>query len=153
MATMSITIGSMTAIPGAWCRVVNPWELWLPAQQRGDDITQAAVNGSHPVQRYKTATRRQLELWVSGTTPYTGSPLSNSADTLQHNVQHIKATVAPTGTGDGTRSISVTSDWGTATGTVHVIGLRFGQVDERGLWLSAVLELSIPAGELTWSQT
>lgn len=150
---MSITIGSMTAIPGAWCKVVNPWELWLPAQQRGEDIEQATVNGLYPTRRYKTATRRQLELWVSGSTPYTGSALSTAADTLQHNVEHIKATVAPTGATNGTRSISATSDWGSATGTVHVLGLRFGRVDERGLWLSAVIELSVPAGELTWTQT
>lgn len=149
---MSITIGSMTAIPGAWCRVVNPWELWLPAQQRGEDIPQAAISGEHAVPRYKAATRRQLELWVSGTAIYTGSLLSSPADTLQANVEHIKATVAPN-TGDGTRTISVTSDFGTATGSVHVVGLRFGRVDERGRWLSAVLELSIPAGELTWTQT
>ena len=148
----SITIGSMTAIPGAWCKVVNPWELWLPAQQRGDDITQAAVNGEFPTARYKAATRRQLDLWVSGTSIYSGSPLSTPADTLQANVEHMKATVAPN-TGDGTRAITVASDWGTATGDVHVLGLRFGRVDERGLWLSAVLELSIPAGEMTWTQT
>lgn len=147
---MSITIGSMTAIPGAWCRVVNPTELWLPAQQRGDDIVQAAVNGEHPTPRYKAATRRQLELWVSGTAIYSGSLGSTPAETLQANVEHIKATVAPT-TGDGTRSVTVTSDWGSATGSVHVLGLRFGRVDERGLWLSAVLELSIPAGELVWT--
>lgn len=147
---MSITIGSMTAIPGAWCRVANPTELWLPAQQRGDDIVQAAVNGEHPVRRWKAATRRQLELWVSGNAIYSGSPKSTPAATLQANVEHIKATVAPA-SGDGTRSVTVTSDWGTATGSVHVIGLRFGRVDERGAWLSAVLELSIPAGEITWT--
>ena len=150
---MSFTIASTLQFPNNGVKVRNEWVLWQAGQQRGGDVTLPGVNGLLPRRRYLTATTHTLELIISGTAVYTGSPSGTPAVNLQTNILWLRDTVCePTGTTDGTKAISVAMpSGGTLTGTVHVLGFRLGRVAEHALWAFATMDLSIPAGELAYT--
>lgn len=149
---MSFTIASTLQFPNPGVKVRNEWVLWQAGQQRGGDVTLPGVNGLLPRRRYLTATTHTLELIISGTAVYTGSPSGTPAANLQTNILWLRDTVCePTGTTDGTKAISVTMPTGTLTGTVHVLGFRLGRVAEHARWAFATMDLSIPAGELAYT--
>lgn len=149
---MSFTIASTLQFPNPGVKVRNEWVLWQAGQQRGGDVTLPGVNGLLPRRRYLTATTHTLELIISGTAVYTGSPSGTPAVNLQTNILWLRDTVCePTGTTDGTKAISVTMPTGTLTGTVHVLGFRLGRVAEHARWAFATMDLSIPAGELAYT--
>jgi hypothetical protein len=149
---VSFTIASTLQFPNNGVKVRNEWVLWQAGQQRGGDVTLPGVNGLLPRRRYLTATTHTLELIISGTAVYTGSPSGTPAVNLQTNILWLRDTVCePTGTTDGTKAISVTMPTGTLTGTVHVLGFRLGRVAEHALWAFATMDLSIPAGELAYT--
>lgn len=148
---MSFTIASTLQFPNPGVKVRNEWVLWQAGDQRGSDVVLAGVNGVLPRKRYLTATTHTLQLVISGTARYTGSPSSNMTQNLEFNVTWLRDTVCePTGTTDGTKALSVAMPLGgTLTGNVHVGPFRLGRVDERGMWALATMDISIPAGELT----
>jgi hypothetical protein len=149
---VSFTIASTLQFPNPGVKVRNEWVLWQAGQQRGGDVTLPGVNGLLPRRRYLTATTHTLELIISGTAVYTGSPSGTPAVNLQTNILWLRDTVCePTGTTDGTKAISVTMPTGTLTGTVHVLGFRLGRVAEHARWAFATMDLSIPAGELAYT--
>jgi hypothetical protein len=149
---VSFTIASTLQFPNPGVKVRNEWVLWQAGQQRGGDVTLPGVNGLLPRRRYLTATTHTLELIISGTAVYTGSPSGTPAANLQTNILWLRDTVCePTGTTDGTKAISVTMPTGTLTGTVHVLGFRLGRVAEHARWAFATMDLSIPAGELAYT--
>jgi hypothetical protein len=149
---VSFTIASTLQFPNNGVKVRNEWVLWQAGQQRGGDVTLPGVNGLLPRRRYLTATTHTLELIISGTAVYTGSPSGTPAANLQTNILWLRDTVCePTGTTDGTKAISVTMPTGTLTGTVHVLGFRLGRVAEHARWAFATMDLSIPAGELAYT--
>jgi hypothetical protein len=149
---VSFTIASTLVFPNNGVKVRNEWVLWQAGQQRGGDVMLAGVNGLLPRRRYLTATTHTLELIISGTAVYTGSPSGTPAVNLQTNILWLRDTVCePTGTTDGTKAISVTMPTGTLTGTVHVLGFRLGRVAEHARWAFATMDLSIPAGELAYT--
>ena len=149
---MSFTIASTLQFPNNGVKVRNEWVLWQAGQQRGGDVTLPGVNGLLPRRRYLTATTHTLELIISGTAVYTGSPSGTPAVNPQTNILWLRDTVCePTGTTDGTKAISVTMPTGTLTGTVHVLGFRLGRVAEHARWAFATMDLSIPAGELAYT--
>jgi hypothetical protein len=149
---VSFTIASTLQFPNPGVKVRNEWVLWQAGQQRGNDVTLPGVNGLLPRRRYLTATTHTLELIISGTAVYTGSPSGTPAVNLQTNILWLRDTVCePTGTTDGTKTISVTMPTGTLTGTVHVLGFRLGRVAEHARWAFATMDLSIPAGELAYT--
>jgi len=149
---VSFTIASTLQFPNPGVKVRNEWVLWQAGSQRGGDVTLPGVNGLLPRRRYLTATTHTLELIISGTAVYTGSPSGTPAVNLQTNILWLRDTVCePTGTTDGTKTISVTMPTGTLTGTVHVLGFRLGRVAEHARWAFATMDLSIPAGELAYT--
>ncbi len=149
---MSFTIASTLQFPNPGVKVRNEWVLWQAGSQRGGDVTLPGVNGLLPRRRYLTATTHTLELIISGTAVYTGSPSGTPAVNLQTNILWLRDTVCePTGTTDGTKAISVTMPTGTLAGTVHVLGFRLGRVAEHARWAFATMDLSIPAGELAYT--
>ena len=149
---MSFTIASTLQFPNPGVKVRNEWVLWQAGSQRGGDVTLPGVNGLLPRRRYLTATTHTLELIISGTAVYTGSPSGTPAVNLQTNILWLRDTVCePTGTTDGTKAISVTMPTGTLDGTVHVLGFRLGRVAEHARWAFATMDLSIPAGELAYT--
>lgn len=148
-AAGDLTISSIAMNGPAW-KVLNLHELWQPADQRGDDRLIPGASGVLPLRRRDTVTRRSLQMLVSGTHDRTGAAVADKYEGLQANVDYLIANVvAPTGTGNGTRSAVLTMPDGTTrTEPVHVLGLEFGDLSLDGAWLRAVLTLSIPSGRI-----
>ena len=148
-AAGGLTIAGIS-LTTTWCRVMNLVELWLPADQRGQDRIVPGSSGVKAQQRRDTVTRRTLRLVIAGDVTYTGSTSGNAFERLAINVDYLRANiVAPTGTGNGTRSAVLTMPDGTTrTEDVHVTGMELGRYAEDARWLLATLELSIPSGRI-----
>lgn len=148
-AAGDLTIGGVAMNGPAW-KVLNLYELWLPANVRGSDRILPGTAGVIAYQRRATVTVRSLQMLVSGTHDRTGASVADRYEGLQANVDYlITNVVAPTGTGDGTRSAVLTMPDGTTrTEPVHVLGLELGTISEDGSWTKAVIELSIPSGRI-----
>lgn len=146
-AAGDLTIGGVAMFCPAW-RVDNLYELWLPASQRGSDVTRPAVSGSYPVRRYATATRRSLRMLIVGDVDRTGASSTTKLQGLYTNIAYIRDNiVAPTGATDGTRSAVLTVPGGsTITEPIHVTGFDISDLREDGGWCRAVMEISIPSG-------
>jgi hypothetical protein len=146
-AAGDLTIGGVALFCPAW-RVDNLYELWLPASQRGSDVTRPGVAGQYPVRRYATATRRSLRMLIVGDVDRTGSASTTKLQGLYTNIAYIRDNiVAPTGTTDGTRSAVLTVPGGsTITEPIHVTGFDVSDLREDGGWCRAVLDISIPSG-------
>lgn len=148
-AAGNLTIGGIAMMCPAWV-VLNLHELWQPADQRGEDRLIPGTAGVVAYPRRDTVTRRSLQMLISGTHDRTGAATSSPLAGLQANIDYLRANVvAPTGTGDGTRSAVLTMpDATTRTEPIHVVGLEFGDVREDGQWVKAVLSISIPTGRV-----
>lgn len=148
-AAGGLTIGGVDMMGPAW-QVRNLIELWLPSQQRGRDKVIPGVAGRRPYRRFDDATVRTLSLKITGDVDRTGAAQSNTFLGLQTNIDYlITNVVAPTGSGDGTRSLVLTMPSGaTRTESVHVTGMEVGDYDERARWVLATIDLSIPSGRI-----
>lgn len=144
-----LTIDGFAMFTAAW-RVENLYELWLPAEQRGQDIVRPGVAGSYPIRRRRAATRRSLQMFVSGEANYLGVPYADAYQGMAANLYALQAGVVnPTGVGDGTREMVLTlPDGFTRTGDVHVTGMTVSEMRRNARYCYAVIEVSIPAGEL-----
>lgn len=143
----ALSIGGVAMFCPAW-RIDNLYELWLPADQRGSDVTRPNVSGSYAVKRYATATRKSLRMLIVGDVDRTGASSSSKLEGLYTNIAYLRDNVvAPTGTTDGTRSAVLTIPGGsTITEPIHVTGLEVSDLREDGGWCKAVLTISIPSG-------
>lgn len=148
-AAGDLTIGGVAMMCPAWV-VLNLHVLQQPADQRGDDRLVPGANGVLALRRRNTVTRHGLQLLVSGTHDRTGASVADRLEGLQANLDYLRANVVePTGTGDGTRSAVLTMPDGTTrTEPVHVTGIEFGDLNQDGSWLRAVLTISIPSGRV-----
>jgi hypothetical protein len=148
-AAGDLTIGGIAMNCPAW-KVLNLYELWQPADQRGSDRVIPGSNGVLPLKRRDTVTQRSLQMLVSGTHDRTGAAVADRFEALQANVDYLIANVVvPTGATDGTRSAVLTMPDGTTrTEPVHVTGLELGDLSLDGAWTKAVLTLSIPTGRI-----
>ena len=148
-AAGDLTIGGVAMNGPAW-KVLNLYELWLPANVRGSDRILPGTAGVIAYQRRATVTVRSLQMLVSGTHDRTGAAVADKYEGLQANVDYlITNVVAPTGTSDGTRSAVLTMPDGTTRPEpVHVLGMELGTISEDGSWTKAVIELSIPSGRI-----
>jgi hypothetical protein len=148
-AAGGLTIGGIS-LTTTWCRVMNLVELWLPADQRGQDRIVPGSAGVKAQQRRDTVTRRTLRLTIAGDVTYTGATTGDAFERLQINIDYLRANiVAPTGTTNGTRSAVLTMPDGTTrTEDVHVTGMDVGRYAEDGRWMLATLDLSIPSGRI-----
>jgi hypothetical protein len=146
-AAGDLTIGGIAMFCPAW-KITNLYELWLPADQRGQDVTRPGVAGSYAVKRYNTATRKSLRMIIVGDVDRTGASSSSKLAGIYTNIAYLRDNVvAPTGTTDGTRSAVLTVPGGTTiTEPIHVTGLEVSDLREDGGWVKAVLEISIPSG-------
>lgn len=142
-----LTIGGVNMFCPAW-KVENLYELWLPADQRGQDRVRPGATGTLPVRRYATATRKSLRMLIVGDVDRTGAATSSLMDGLYDNLKYLNDNVvAPTGATDGTRSAVLTlPDASTLTEPIHVTGLEVSDIREDGAWVRAVLDISIPSG-------
>jgi hypothetical protein len=147
-AAGGLTINSVDMMQPAW-QVMNLIELWLPAQQRGEDVVIPGVAGRRPYRRFVDATRRTLRLKITGDVDRNNTPQSNKFVGLQTNVDYLITNVVdPPTTGDGTRSLVLTMPSGSRTEPVHVLGMEMSSYNETARWALATIELSIPSGRI-----
>lgn len=148
-AAGGLSIGGVNMMCPAW-EVLNLLVLWSPAIQRGSDRVLPGAAGVVARPRRDTVTRHSLQLLIVGDVDRTGSTNSDLFEGLQANIDYLRANVvAPTGTGDGTRSAVLTMpDASTRTEAVHVTALTLGEFRGDGAWVRAVLEVSIPSGRI-----
>jgi hypothetical protein len=146
-AAGNLTIGAVAMMCPAW-KVQNLYELWLPADQRGQDRVRPGATGTLPVRRYATATRKSLRMIIVGDVDRTGAASPSLLEGIYTNIAYLRDNVvAPTGATDGTRSAVLTvPGGGTLTEPIHVTGLQVSDLRENGAWVRAVLEISIPSG-------
>lgn len=125
------------------------------ADQRGEDRILPGTAGVIPYKRRLTVTKLTIRLVVVGDILYNGSTPSTPKIGLFTNLKYIyDNVVAPTGTGDGTRAISVVLPGPfTGTGFAHIT--RMDMVTQKLSDSSAAWEgqlgVSIPAGRFTFS--
>ena len=148
-AAGGLTIAGIS-LTTTWCRVENLIDLWLPADQRGQDRVIPGSAGVLALQRRDTVTRRSLRLTVAGDVTYAGATSGDAFERLQINLDYLRAQiVAPTGSGNGTRSAVLTMPDGTSrTEDVHVTGMELSDYAEDARWARVVIELSIPSGRI-----
>lgn len=127
---------------------VDLTELWEGPDQRGDDLMIPGAPGVLPMPRRADVSERRVHMVIDGSVAYTGAVWSNEREGLRRNVARIRSIASdPTGVGDGTRAITLTSPDGltTLSGYAHV-SLKVG-AKTKGLW-RAELVLSLPSGYL-----
>ena len=157
----TLTIGGISMNRAAWA-VVGDSEgqggllpLWVTVDQRGEDRLLPGTIGVIPYRRRATVTRHDLRLLVVGDVDLNGDPVVNTRNGLAANLAYLYTNVvAPVGTGDGTRSVTLTV-FGQAnrTGWMHVLGLQvqrysFGNPTTEPSICEATLQISIPSGQL-----
>lgn len=142
-----LTIGGVAMFCPAW-RIDNLYELWLPADQRGQDKVRPGVAGRKAIKRRDDATRRSLRMLIVGDVDRTGAASATKLRGLHTNISYLRDNVVnPTGATDGTRSAVLTVPGGTTiTEPIHVTGFEISDLREDGGWCRAVLEISIPSG-------
>lgn len=145
-----LSISSVNMMCPAWV-VDNLIELYFPAQQRGGDRLIPGANGILPYKRRPTATVRSLRMYIRGDCDRTGTPTANLYVGLQTNLDYLNNNVVvPTGTGDGTRSATLTlSGGGTRVEPIHVLGMEIGEFAKNSAYCTAVISISIPSGRFT----
>jgi hypothetical protein len=148
-AAGDLTIGGIAMMCPAW-KVLNLYELWQPAQQRGTDRLIPGAAGVLAQQRRATVTARSLQMLIVGTHNRLGTAQTDLYEGLQANIDYLLSNVVnPTGATDGTRSAVLTMpDASTRTEPIHVLGLEFGEVRQDGAWMRAVIEISVPSGRI-----
>jgi len=148
-AAGDLTIGGIAMMCPAW-KVLNLYELWQPAQQRGTDRLIPGAAGVLAQQRRATVTARSLQMLIVGTHNRLGAAQTDLYEGLQANIDYLLSNVVnPTGATDGTRSAVLTMpDASTRTEPIHVLGLQLGEVRQDGAWMRAVIEISVPSGRI-----
>lgn len=133
----------------AW-RVENLYEWWLPATQRGNDKIRPGVDGVFAVRRRKTATRRTLQMFISGEVDAFGVPYDNPFNGLSTNLFAFEVNlVDPVTTGNGTRTALLTLPNGNQRGgPVTVLGMEISDIKPTSRFCYATIDISIPGGSL-----
>lgn len=135
----------------AWA-VLNLFELWHPAQVRGNDITIPGLSGVIPNTRRRAATVRSLNIIVVGICDKDGVVHADPIVGLELNLKYLADNViAPVNTTAGTRPITLSMPSGAVrTGDAHVQAwtVSIATAD----CATAVLDLSFPAGELAGTE-
>ena len=144
-----LTIDSFELNTAAW-RVENLYEWWLPATQRGNDKIRPGVDGVFAVRRRKTATRRTLQMFISGEVDAFGVPYDNPFNGLSTNLFAFEVNlVDPVTTGNGTRTALLTLPNGNQRGgPVTVLGMEISDIKPTSRYCYATIDISIPGGSL-----
>jgi hypothetical protein len=144
-----LTIDSFELNTAAW-RVENLYEWWLPATQRGNDKIRPGVDGVFAVRRRKTATRRTLQMFISGEVDAFGVPYDNPFNGLSTNLFAFEVNlVDPVTTGNGTRTALLTLPNGNQRGgPVTVLGMEISDIKPTSRFCYATIDISIPGGSL-----
>jgi hypothetical protein len=144
-----LTIDEFALNTAAW-RVENLYEWWLPATQRGSDKIRPGVDGAFAVRRRKAATRRTLQMFISGEVDAFGVPYDNPFNGLSTNLYLFEVNlVDPVATPDGTRTALLTLPNGNQRGgPVHVLGMEVSDITPTSRYCHAVIDVSIPGGSL-----
>jgi hypothetical protein len=127
------------------------------ADQRGEDRILPGTAGVIAYKRRLTVTKLTIRLVVIGDVLYSGSIPSTPKIGLFTNLKYIyDNVVAPTGTGDGTRSMSVVLPGPfTGSGTAHITRMdtvtqKISEGSGPAVW-EGQLGISIPAGRFTFT--
>lgn len=144
-----LTIDEFALNTAAW-RVENLYEWWLPATQRGNDKIRPGVDGVFAVRRRKTATRRTLQMFISGEVDAFGVPYDNPFNGLSTNLFAFEVNlVDPVTTGNGTRTALLTLPNGNQRGgPVTVLGMEISDIKPTSRFCYATIDISIPGGSL-----
>ena len=122
--------------------------LWEGPDQRGSDLKIPGLSGVLAMPRRANVSERRVPFLIEARVSYTGAVWPDEREGLRRNVSRIRSIATdPTGSGNGTRAVTLTSPDGltTLSGYAHV-SLRVGE-KFRGLW-RAELVFSIPSGYL-----
>lgn len=149
-ASEYLTINSVPLATPAW-KTVDVAPLFDSAPQRGENRVVPHANGRVAYLRRNDEWPIQLNLVIFGAYDQNGVLASNKRLQLLTNIEYLKTNVvAPTGTGDGTRTAVWTQAGGTTkTAPVHVLRLTCAQIVPGSASVRAVLELVVPAGQFT----
>lgn len=141
-----LTINSIPLMSPAW-RVVNMQVLQSGAALRGSDVVIPGVAGVKARRRRQTATEYMLEMRIFGDVNVSNAVYANAVQGVVSNINYLRYYVVdPPGTGDGTRSATLTLATGaTSTKDVHVTGFQVGDSIGWGK-VNATLDISIPSG-------
>lgn len=125
-------------------------QLWVTAEQRGEDRLLPSATGVIPYRRRLTATRYDLRLIVVGDVNVSDTAQTNKKQGLAANLAYLYTNVvAPTGATDGTRSATLTiPGQSNRTASIHVLGLstqRVNLADDTAVF-EGILQISVPAG-------
>lgn len=144
-----LTIDDVSMHTPGWT-VLNPFILWNPAEQRGEDLLVPERPGALPLPRRITTTQHTLEMVIRGTHNHNGTPYANESFGLWANIEYLNQNVvepSPYMT-DTTRfaELAIPASPVVMQGYVHVDRLELG--DRIGPFCRAAITLTIPAGRL-----
>ena len=144
-----LSIDGFPMFTPAW-RCENLWELWEPPEQRGTNVIRPGVDGSYAVKRRVAETSRDLLMFISGGCDYLGVPAANPMIGMKANLRRFEDNlIAPTGTGQGTRTLLLTEpDGSVRTAEVQVAGMQVSEMRRNAKYCYAAITIIIPAGGL-----
>lgn len=118
-------------------------DAWQSAAQRGSDILVPHAAGVSPRRRRKTVTLRAFPITIFGDRDYEGNAHTSPEAGVVENYDQVMALVEPTGTGDGTRTITWHRiDGSEMTAPAHILGLDITRSTRSAK--SGVLRMSFP---------
>lgn len=141
-----LTVNSLAlSTPAYWITNLDG-EMLRGATVRGTDTIIPHADGVYPNRRRRTAKLLQFQMVITGDYANDGTPASNYRSQLTTNVEILTAGL---GIANGTGAGTVTATWtrwnaSTLSAAVHVLGLETEDLAKRHV--SAVLEISVPAG-------
>lgn len=145
--TIGVEYAEIDSIPSdtpAW-RCQNLYELWAPAQTRGEDLIIPGAAGVVANPRRKTVTKRSLAIAVFGSEDWEGDPYSDERVGLEANWFHLSTVWSPGG--DERPVVLHLPSGATRSGSAHIE--RFEPVGRAPGWIAATLDLSLALGELS----
>lgn len=127
--------------------------LWADSDVRGKDRIVPTAAGVIPYPRRLTVTRHDLRLLVVGDVDQAGTPVADSADGLEANIEYIRTNViAPVASSTGTRAATlVLPSAASRTADIHVLRAVTQSYLIReceAVWI-ATIQISIPAGRFS----
>jgi hypothetical protein len=114
----------------AWA-LENLYELWQPAETRGQDRILPGAAGVRPYRRRATVTRRTLNLSIWGDVDWDGVAYDDWRVGLMLNIDHLRTGIVDaTVTGDGTRLLDLhMPDGDVRSARIHVEGMSLASLN------------------------
>lgn len=139
--------GTALSTPAYW--ITNLTAAMLSdSEVRGEDRLLPGTTGVRARKRRRTVTVKQFEMVIKGDVDNNGATNANPHTGLVTNTEFLKSNLglAASSTDGTVTAIWHRPDTTTKTAAVHVVRFEVGELNKRATSLTAVLELSIPAG-------